>query len=60
MSDDRPHSSVQGLDKHQVEVDELFLIEVGGSDVFENVWEECRNVLAQGHRHDGFLDSLLS
>ncbi len=45
---------------HEVEVDELLLFEVFGLHVFEHVWKETADVLADGHVGDDALDGILS
>lgn len=47
-------------DIHQVQVYQLLLVQVGGRDVLEDVGEQGRHVLAQGHGHDGLLNGLLA
>lgn len=45
---------------HEVEVHELFLLNVFGLHVFEHVWEERGHVLANGHVGDDALDRVLA
>lgn len=53
-------SSISGMCIHEVEVDELLLVQVLSCYVLEHVWEEGRHIFAQGHGHDGLLYGFLA
>ena len=45
---------------HEIQVYQLLLIKVRRGNILENIWEERRDILAEGHCHNGFLDGLFS
>lgn len=46
-------------DVHEIEIDQLLLVQVGRRNVLQDVGEQGGHILAQRHGHDGLLDGLL-
>lgn len=47
-------------DIHEIKIDKFLLVKVGSGNVLQDVREQGRDILPQGHGHDGLLDRLLA